>query len=158
MNPLHRLRRQEKTPVQPGYLYIETSDTHPGLLRLLSDESKPAVPQLRDDGSRVRYVARFEDKLAAQMHAHNALRRGLVDIDARLYRGDVIEAIAAVEADELHHQREYLDPQLAEERGDSIAAATERRVQRHRRSTRIFDAIGKVALGWLIINLLVLSV
>ncbi len=144
--------------MQPGYLYIETCDNHPGLLRLLSDESKPDVPQQRDDGSQVRYVARFEDKLAAQMHAHNALRRGLVNIDARLYRGDVVEAIAAVEADELHHHREYLDPQLAEERGDSIAAATARRVERRRRAARAFDLLGKIALGWLMINLLVLTV
>lgn len=143
--------------MEPGYLYIETSDAHPGLLRVLSDARKPGVPDHHHDGSRVRYVARFKDKLAAQMHAHCALRRRLVNIDAHLYRGDVVEAIAAVEADNLWHQREYLDPRLEQERGDSIQAATKRRLERRRQINHIFDLVGKAAIGWLIVNLLVLS-
>lgn len=142
--------------MEQGYLYIETSDSHPGLLRVLTAIRKPAVPERHCDPE-VRYIACFKDLQVAQMHAHTALRRRLVDIDNHVYRGDVIDAIAAVEADDVWHERAYLDPELDEANHELIENKIARRVERRQRVNHIFDLVGKAAIGLLMANLLVLS-
>jgi len=97
--------------VRTGYLYVETSDSHPGLARVVATDLPPRLsPAAEHLDPRVRYLARFDDLDAGRMHAHTALRRRLVDIEADLYRVQAIDAIAAVEASGLRHERLYLDP------------------------------------------------
>jgi hypothetical protein len=143
--------------MEQGYLYIETSESHPGLLRVLGANRKPRPPEQHSDPE-VRYIARYRDLQVGQMHAHCALRRKLVDIDQHLYRGDIVEAIAAVEADNVWHERAYLDPELEAQSGAQIGCEVKRRQLRQQRVQRLFDLIGKGALGLLIANLLVLTV
>ena len=67
----------------PGYLSLYSDPGRPGVVRVVSArEAPPGLPAPADP--RLRYVARFEDLDAARMHLHEALRRGLVDVDAGL--------------------------------------------------------------------------
>jgi len=139
--------------VRTGYLYVETSDSHPGLARVVATDLPPRLsPAAEHLDPRVRYLARFDDLDAGRMHAHTALRRRLVDIEADLYRVQAIDAIAAVEASGLRHERLYLDPLLANE--PQLHASIARRLARQQRSDRVWAAVGVV--GAVLLILLVL--
>lgn len=140
--------------MQPGVLYLETHAAHPGLVRLALADTPPATDPSGDDSAaaRVRYVARFADGDAALMHAHELLRRRLVDLDARLYRASLPSAIAAIESLDLSHRRIYVDPGLD---AASVAAIEEREagLVRHRRAVnRVWTVVGYVALGLLLLR------
>lgn len=94
--------------------------------------------------SRLHFCARFDDLDAAMMHFHSAMPRRLVDLDRRLYRVSVLEAVAAADAILLPHRRVYLDPDLADE--PVLAQAIARRRARHLLWTHVFDGVGYVAL------------
>jgi hypothetical protein len=133
--------------MEPGYLLVEVHPERTGTVRLVRSPQAPS-PQ----SPRLRFCARFEDVDAALMHAHEGLRRCLVDVDRRLYRSSVTTAVAVVEAVELPHRRTYLHPDLD---ADPILEATIARLHaRHRRWDRIFNGVGIGAL----ILLIVLSV
>lgn len=139
--------------MQGGYLLVETHPAHPGLVRIRTAEQAPAERATDHAGApRLRYAARFDDLSAAQMHAHELLRRRLVDVDSRLYRTDPITAVSAAESIGLHHRRVYLDPELAAE--PALAEAIARRCARRQRLSRLWDAVGIGALLFLLARLL----
>jgi hypothetical protein len=110
-------------------------------------EAPPGLPAPADP--RLRYVARFEDLDAARMHLHEALRRGLVDVDAGLYRTDLAFAVAALEAEALRHRRTWIDPQAGPEVlarvNDHVAGLRRRR----RRRDRLWRCVGWGAIALL---------
>lgn len=135
-----------------GYLVVETRADRGGLVRVHATRQKPPDPvDIAPDPSqpRLRYAAFFTSLHVATMHAQTALRRGMVDAQAGLYRTDPVTAIAAVEAIDLAHRRVYLDPALADD--PRLAAQIERRRMRHRWANRIWTAIGIFAIIMLIL-------
>ena len=141
--------------METGTLIVESSNRHPELVRIYTREQPPAVlQQTPESDPRIRYMATFEDVDAAAMHAHEALRRRLVDLDNRLYRVELLTAIAAVEAIGLHHRRVFLDPELDTPAREAIAAKATRRVARRRRLNRIWTGVGWFALGLLLLRAL----
>jgi hypothetical protein len=141
--------------VHAGYLLVETHAQRPGLTRVAVSERLPATPGLREGAPRrIRYVARFSDADAALMHAHNLLRRYLLDADAGLYRTDLNRAIAAVESLGLSHHRVYLDPTLDDGSRADIEHHADRLAAMRRRRDRACYAIGYGALLLLIIRAL----
>jgi len=127
-----------------GYLYIETSPSHPGLLRLrMTAGGQPTVPLAGSTPDpEVRYIARFSDVEAAWMHAHEPIRFHLLDPDTALYRVGVVEAVAAIEANDLRHDRVYLDPALAAAAAGELAARVQRQLWRRRLLDRLWQAAG----------------
>jgi len=137
--------------MHPGYLLTETSATHPGLARLFLAERVPPAPAAGAD-TELRHAAQFNDIDMARMHAHEMLRRRLVDIDAGLYRATALEAIAAVESIGIRHRRVFLDPALAADPALARAIAAHR-ARRHRRD-RMWRLVGIAALLFLVARLL----
>lgn len=135
-----------------GYLVVETRADRAGLVRVHATRQKPPDPvDITTDPSqpRLRYAAYFTSLHVATMHAQTALRRGMVDAEAGLYRTDPVTATAAVEAIDLAHRRVYLDPALADD--PRLAAQIERRRTRHRWANRIWTAVGILAIIMLIL-------
>lgn len=124
-----------------GYLYLQTHSQHPGLVRFLSASRSP-TPEHAENGARIRYIARFQDIDAARMHVQNALHRRLVDLDARMYRTSLAQAIAVVEADNLSHKRTWIDPDLDPAELREANRLTVSRRARIRRWDRFWQAVG----------------
>jgi len=138
--------------VHSGYLYVETHDTHPGLVRLGMSER---APDPHEPGMRhVRHITRFNDVETAMMHAHELLRRQLQDLDSRLYSCDLFQAVATVESLGLKHRRVYLDPNLDEASLERIRALTRERVRGRRRRARFFQMIGYLAALLFLVQIL----
>ncbi|MCB1758392.1 MAG: hypothetical protein KDI68_01240 [Gammaproteobacteria bacterium] len=135
-----------------GYLYLQTHAAHPGMVRFLIGDRLPA--QNPAAPLHLAYVARFNDVQAARMHVQNSLGRRLVDIDEHLYRVDLIDAIATVDADNLSHEEIWIDEALGDAERDAIHARTALLRQRQRRRDAIWDWIGLVALMFLITGVL----
>lgn len=145
-----------------GYLAIETHSDHPAVVCIRVSNQQPevdsdATDNGATDGSHVRYIARFNDPLAATMHVHEVLRRKLVDLDEHMYRTDVISAVAALESIDLRHERVYLDPALAHDSAREIARQTEAFVASQQRRDRLFQAMGFVGIAILLFNLFFFS-
>lgn len=134
-----------------GYLLVETHAMHPGLVRIREAEAAPA-DRVGNGGPRVRYVARFDDLDAARMHAHERLRRGLVDVDAGLYRSDPLTAVAAVAAVDLSHREVYVDPALADD--PALAATIAAHRARQQRVGTTWRLVGAAAVLLLVLKLL----
>ncbi len=88
------------------------------------------------------------------MHAHDILRRRLVDADAHLYRCPVNLAVGAVESLSLKHQRTLLDSNLTEQDREEIRRISHDLSQRSRRRNKYFDFIGYLALAYLLLQAL----
>ncbi len=131
-----------------GFLCLETSASHPGLVRLRKVASAPPPPTAGTDPA-VRLVVRFNDLEAARMHAHNALRRRLVDADAGTYRATLEEAVAGIEAIDLSHRRVYLDPQIDAASRAAIEAGVQRRRRRMARADLLWQIAGGLGIGLL---------
>lgn len=139
--------------MRSGYLYVETSDSHPGLARIVASEFPPRLPPPGTGvDPAVRYLARFNDLDAGRMHAHAALRWRLVDIEADLYRIGIVDAVSAVEAVGLRHERLYLDPGLADE--PQLRVAIRRRVAARRLGDRVWQGVGIAGAIFLILLVL----
>ncbi|AHF03780.1 hypothetical protein MARPU_07820 [Marichromatium purpuratum 984] len=121
-----------------GHLIVETHPDHPGLVRLQACDQPPPVT------SQLRCAIRFEDVDTARMHAHQRLRRRLVDVDAGLYRVDPITACAAIAAIALPHRRVMIDP--AVESDPELATLIARYRAHNRRVDLVFNTIGAFAL------------
>ena len=137
-----------------GYLYLETSNRHPGVVRIVrSTAAQPPDPLANGRGAEpaIRYIARFPDVDAAQMHAHNALRRRLLDVEARTYRASLVEAIAALAAIELPHRRIYLDSSLDERTQAEIAARIRENHHKHTRTNLVWQIVGGLGIGLLML-------
>jgi hypothetical protein len=137
--------------MRSGYLLLETSASHPGLVRIFITATLPPLPGPAADPE-LRHAVRFDDIDVARMHAHELLCRRLVDIDAGLYRAGPLEAVAAVESIGLSHRRVYLDPALAADPALEPAIAT--LIARRQRRDRIWEWVGMAALGLLLIKVL----
>lgn len=143
--------------MRQGYLLIETHQGLPNRVRLLTAE-RPPVTTLDTTLAgvsvtpQIRYAARFGDLDAALMHAHAALRRHLIDIDAHLYEIDPVRAVAAVESIGLPHRQIFLDPVLGAD--PLLRAEISRRQGRQRLTDGIWSGVGALALLLLLIKLL----
>lgn len=140
----------------PGYLSVLTHDQHPGLVRLEVHVDLPDTASMPDSPMRLRYVARFNDSDAALMHAHETLKRRLLDPDAHLYRVPLECAIAAVASLDLRHREIFMDSGLPAQSLAAIDHRIQRLQERHRRRERLFETVGYIAVGLLLLNLLAL--
>lgn len=143
--------------MKPGYLSVQTHDAHASLVRLVVSKHAPGPDSGQRPAPHVRYTARFNDSEAALMHAHETLKRRLVDADAHLYRTDLVQAIAAVAAIDLRHSEVYWDPAIDAATRDAIAARIERNRDAQQRWDRFFQIMGAIGIGLLLFNLLVLT-
>jgi len=135
--------------MEAGYLYLETHKDHPGLVRCLIQDRMPSTGG--ESGSGIRYIARFKDIDAAQMHFQNRLRRLLVDIDKHLYRVDLATAVAAVEADDLRHERVWMDAGLDSE---ALRSRTDEYRSKSQKQDAFWRYVGMIALVMLLLGLL----
>jgi len=138
--------------MKPGYLFLETHAEHPGMVRCLTQDQMPSTDGTAGTG--VRYIARFKDIEAAQMHVHNSLRRSLVDIDEHLYRVDLAQALAVVEADELAHEQVWIDESLSGEERSRVESLSDGYRSKRRTQDLIWRSVGAVALVLLLLGLL----
>lgn len=138
-----------------GYLVIETNTAYPGVVRILETASLPPEDRRghrHGEGPQVRYAGHFDDLSAGRMHAHGALSRRLLDLEEGLYRCDVVDAVAAVEASVPTHRTAYLDPELAQ--NPRFAEITATRRSRHLLADLVWRAIGIAALLFLVTKVL----
>lgn len=144
--------------MKAAYLSVQTHDAHPALTRILVSDEEPhpigGIGTLETASAKTRFVARFNDIDAALMHTHGLLRRRLVDLDARLYRTPLVNAIAAVESLDLRHQTLYLDPDLKPSEREEISRRVEMLQRRRQRSNRCFEILGWIGLALLLLNFL----
>jgi hypothetical protein len=138
--------------MKTGYLVLETHPEHQGLVRILMKDELPNT-QAASPGSQIRYIARFNDIDAGQMHLHNMLHNDLVDLDNHIYRIGLEQAIAAIEADELNHARVWIDPSLSDNDRSLIDKQTIKFKLRHKRWNIFWLAVG----GFFIILFFILS-
>ena len=143
--------------MKPGYLAIETHTDHQGWIRLLLGDRQPALGTDPDASRRICYVARFNDGDAALMHTHEILKRRLLDLDARLYRANLAQGIAAIESLDLRHRQVYLDPDLSTEIRAEVDALAAHNRHRKQLRDRFFKTLGYIGLGLLLFNLFFLS-
>ncbi len=140
--------------MKTGYLVLITHPRHPGMLRVLTHDTLPNT-QKSDDGSHIRYIARFTDIDAARMHLHERLGHTLVDVDTHLYKADLIRGISAAESDMLDHQRVWIDPELGEHETTAIRQQTQVFIRRNRLRDRLWIFVGGFFVALLILlNLL----
>jgi hypothetical protein len=137
--------------MKSGYLTLTTHRGHPGLVRARIQDTLPNLER-QEDGSDIRYMARFKDTEAALMHVQNAMHTALIDLEDRIYRKPLIEMIACVEADILDHERVWIDPELDEKECGQIESLTKQRVKWHQRTDRIWQGVGFLALLLLLLT------
>jgi hypothetical protein len=131
--------------MREGYLYLETYPEMPGLVRVWASDRRPTLP---GKSGNVRYIARYRDVDTGKMHAHLALRRELEDINHDLYRVDLPDAMAAIEADAIPHERDWIDPEI----DDADLQRVEQRAQKLRLRYRRLDTVCRyVGIGALML-------
>lgn len=91
------------------------------------------------------------------MHAHERLRRHLIDPDTHLYRVSLEQAIAAVESIDLRHRTIYEDPALDAQSRAAINELIAANTVRKQRSDRFFQTMGYIGIAILLFNLFFLS-
>lgn len=137
--------------MKTGFLSLETHPEHSGLVRVAMRDTVPELtPQ--EDGSSIRYVARFEDVEASRMHIQNAMHGKLVNLEDRIYRSDLGEMIACVEADGLDHVRVWMDPTFSIAEVRRIDALVRRNRKRHRAVDLIWQTVGVIGLLFLLLT------
>ena len=137
-----------------GFLFLQTSPSHPGLVRMLTTTSEAPNPASRDGPAAdpaIRFVARFNDLDAARLHAFSALRHHLVNLDASLFRVGIIDAIAAVDSISLPHRLLFLDPDLSAEERSLLTARIARHRRRRRRADQAWRLVGWIGIAWLVL-------
>ncbi len=136
-----------------GFIVLETHPDHPGLMRVIKTTTAPNPPE-GDDGGTIRYVVRFNDVDAAQMHIHDTLRHHCEDIDAGRYRVELVEAVAAAESVELKHERIWIDHHLNAVTMEQINDQVDKLHQRHLRVDKIARVVGAIAVALLVLRFL----
>ncbi len=137
--------------MKTGFLSLITHPQHPDLVRVRIDDDLPALkPQ--DDGSQIRYLARFMDGEAGMMHVQNAMHAALVDLDNRIYRKPLTKMIACVEAEDLDHERIWIDPAIPANDMSQIETLVRQRRATHRRIDRIWQIVGILGLLLLLLT------
>lgn len=140
--------------MKTGYLALETHPDKPGLVRLIESETDPRLTADSDSPALTRYVLKFTDIDAAFMHAQSAMKRKLVDLNARLYRKPLAEAMGDLDAIELNHELVWQDPDLSEAELDSMEDEVEHRQSRQRQRDRIVQVVKWIAIALLVFNFL----
>lgn len=143
--------------MQSGYIAIETHCERSGIVRLLTFDRAPDPQPPEDSLRRIRYTARYNDREAALMHTHEILKRRLIDLDARLYRVPLEQAIAAAESLNLKHHRVFLDPELSAESLQTIESFAGRYRARNQAWSVFFQTLGYIGVGLLLLNMFLLS-
>ena len=143
--------------MQTGYLTVETHAGHSGLSRVNLYSALPDPEPTGDTQPRIRYIAHFNDGDAALMHAHEILKRRLVDLEAHLYRVSAEHAVSAIEASDLRHRRVYLDPVFSDDSKLSIDELSARFRNQCRRRDHFFQTVGYIGIALLLFNLIALS-
>lgn len=143
--------------MQQGFLTVETDATRAGMVRLGVSARMPASASDPDPRHRLCYAARFNDSEAALMHAHELLKRRLVDIDAHLYRVSPERAVGAIESLALQHSRTFLDPAASDGVRDAIDAYSAAYRRRRARRDQFFETLGYIGIALLLLNLLAFS-
>lgn len=128
-----------------GHIYLETHADKPGQVRVLTQDEAPAH-SLPDDPIQIRYIADFKNAHIAYMHVHNTLKKKLQDINTRFYAVSLPEAIAAVECEDLAHQRVWLDPSLSDSEITAIVTHTDAFKNSQNWVNRIYLMVGGVGL------------
>jgi hypothetical protein len=126
--------------MKSGFLSLETHFNHRDLVRVRMWEKMPDLAK-PDDETQIRYLARFQDIEAAQMHVQNMMHGALVNLEQRIYEKPLVEMIACVEADELDHARVWLDPAINQDE----LAHIESLVNRHKRHRKWVDLAWQAA-------------
>ena len=139
--------------MRTGYLCLQTHTESPGLVRVLALDRLPDMNRPVSEHE-IRYAARFNDVDAAQMHVQNSLHSRLIDLNNRIYRVGLVEAMAVVESDILRHQRVWIDPSLSAADTERMEQLTERHRQRQQRADRIWQNLGSIAAAILVMLLL----
>jgi hypothetical protein len=137
-----------------GFLFLQTSPSHPGLVRILTTTAEAPKPASHDGSAAdpaIRFVARFNDLDAARLHAFSALRRHLVDLDGGLFRVGIVDAIAAVDSISLPHRLFFLDPDLSAEEKSLLTARIARHRRRNRRADQAWRLVGWIGIAWLVL-------
>lgn len=128
-----------------GYIYIETHADQPGQIRVLTQDSEPAQNQ-PGDAVQIRYIANFKNAHIAYMHVHNTLKKKLININTRFYTAGIPEAIAAIECEDLSHERVWIDPSLPEDEVNKINEHMRTFKKSHKLVDRIYLLVGGVGL------------
>lgn len=137
--------------MKTGFLTLITHSDHPGLVRARIRNKLPELKR-QEDGSEIRYVARFKDIDAGLMHVQNVMHSALADLEHRIYRVSLPQMIACVEADDLDHARIWMDPALSAGELAEIDRLTKQRKSSRRRIDQIWQIV-----GWLGLLLLLLA-
>ncbi len=147
--------------MKAGYLAIEAPPQGIGGTGVIKMLSWDELPQSDKDESavgagfpeNVRYVARFNDILAATMHFHNGLRKNLEDINTHVYRTELTHAIAVIEAEsDLRHERIWIDPTISQGDLEAIKQDAEKIRTKKNKINRVIKIVGYLAIGLLIFN------
>ena len=131
--------------MKTGFLTLETHPDHNDLVRVCMQEKIPDLSR-QEDAREIRYVARFKDIEAAQMHVQNMMHSSLVNLQYRIYRKSLAEMIACVEADELEHARVWMDPCISEVECNRIESLVKHHRNRHKLIDLIWQAVGIAGL------------
>jgi hypothetical protein len=127
--------------MKTGYLVLETHPERKDMVRVLMKDELPNT-QAASPGSQIRYIARFNDIDAGQMHLHNMMHKHLVNLDNHIYNIDLKQAIAAIEADDLNHTRVWIDPLLNDRERTTIDEQTAKFKLRHKWWNRVWLIVG----------------
>lgn len=128
-----------------GYIYLETHSDIPGQIRVLTQKEEP-LPDHTDGAATIRYIAKFKNAHIAYMHVHNTLKRQLQDINTRFYAASLPQAIAAIECEELAHERVWIDPGLSKNELQELDQQTASLQTRHKRVDKIYLFVGGLGL------------
>ena len=141
--------------MESGLLVLETSPTHAGLVRIRvqTDNARSLTDHemIAADDAEQRLALHFHDVDAARMHAHQAMRRHLVDVDAGTYRIPLIEAIACAQAIRLKYHPVYIDPTLTDPVLDDIAQRVAAKTRHKAAVDRIWQIVGGLAVAFLVL-------
>jgi hypothetical protein len=139
--------------MKTGFLTLLTHPGHHGLVRVKIWDQSPELTT-QPDGSEIRYLARFRDIEAGRMHVQNAMHGSLVDVEDRIYRQDLDEMIACVEADYLEHSRIWIDPALDQQTTAHIAELVEQHQTEQKWVDLIWRGVGIAGIILLVITAL----
>jgi hypothetical protein len=148
--------------VKAGFLGLETvtsnekltNSNQPELIRLAIWDKLP-VSEDQHYPKNIRYIARFNDILAAQMHFHSGLRKHIYDVNNHIYKAHLGDAIAVIEAnDDLRHERVWIDPCINEQTLVSIQNLADKKRSRKKLINRMIQLVGIAALGLLAMRFL----
>lgn len=148
--------------MKAGFLGLETNpdnnshhnaknylSRNPELIKVVIWNENPATEK-NHYPSNIKYVARFNDILAAEMHFHSGLRKQLHDINTHTYQANLSDAIAVIEAnDDLRHERIWIDPEISDRTLEAIQSKAVQKRRRNKTINRIIQLVGIAALGLL---------